>query len=83
MSPDVWYPVGPHDVFPEEFATFLLTDAGVREAFMRHHAHLLDAEWWQGVQQAIRGGAVAEVLSYPDSIRFQRPHARQGSGVGS
>ena len=27
MSSDVWYPVGPHDVFPEEFATFLLTDA--------------------------------------------------------
>jgi isocitrate dehydrogenase kinase/phosphatase len=73
MSADVWYPVGPHDVFPEEFATFLLTDAAVREAFLRHHAHLLDAEWWQGVQRSIRGGAVPEVLSYPDSIRFRRP----------
>ena len=73
MSPEVWYPVGPHDVFPEEFATFLLTDAGVREAFLRHHAHLLDARWWQGVQQAIRDGAVPEVLSYPDSVRFPRP----------
>ena len=31
MSGDVWYPVGPHDVFPEEFATFLLTDAEVRD----------------------------------------------------
>src|SRR5207342_3772232 len=27
MSGDVWYPVGPRDVFPEEFATFLLTNA--------------------------------------------------------
>ena len=72
MAADIWYPVGPHDVFPEEFATFLLTDARLRQAFLRHHAHLLDARWWQGVQQAIRDGAVPEVLSYPESLRFNR-----------
>ena len=43
MSADVWYPVGPRDVFPEEFATFLLTDPRIREAFLRDHANLLDA----------------------------------------
>ena len=43
MSGDVWYPVGPHDVFPEEFATFLLTDPRTRECFRRVHADLLDA----------------------------------------
>jgi hypothetical protein len=32
MSGDVWYPVGPHDVFPEEFETFLLTDPRTRSA---------------------------------------------------
>ena len=35
MSSEVWYPVGPHDVFPEEFATFLLTDPGVRRGVPR------------------------------------------------
>jgi len=25
-SDEVWYPVGPHDVFPEEFPTFLFPD---------------------------------------------------------
>jgi isocitrate dehydrogenase kinase/phosphatase len=70
MSGDVWYAVGPHDIFPEEFATFLLTDPGVRADFQRHHAELLDAGWWQGVQRRIREGALPEVLSYPDSIRF-------------
>ena len=70
MSPDVWYAVGPSDVFPEEFATFLLTDPALREAFMRDHAHLLDAGWWGRVQQAIRDGAVPEVLSYGESVRF-------------
>ena len=34
MSDDVWYRVGPHDIFPEEFETFLLTDARTRECFL-------------------------------------------------
>jgi isocitrate dehydrogenase kinase/phosphatase len=71
-SADVWYPVGARDVFPEEFATFLLTDPRNKEAFMRHHAYLLDARWWQELQERIAGGLVPEVLSYPDSVRFER-----------
>jgi len=70
MSGDVWYPVGPHDVFPEEFATFLLTDERVRRAFLAHHADLLAAEWWQSGQHALRSQGVAEVLSYPSRARF-------------
>src|SRR6185436_3153725 len=38
MSSDVWYGVGPRDIFPEEFATFLLTDPQVRNAFQAFHA---------------------------------------------
>jgi len=70
MSGEVWYPVGPHDVFPEEFATFLLTDPEVREAFVGHHAELLHAEWWQARQESLRNGDLAEVLSYPAVARF-------------
>jgi isocitrate dehydrogenase kinase/phosphatase len=73
MSSDVWYPVGPLDVFPEEFATFLLTDARVREAFMAFHGDLLDAAWWQAVQHQIASGQQAEVLSYARSHRFAPP----------
>jgi isocitrate dehydrogenase kinase/phosphatase len=76
MSADVWYPVGPHDVFPEEFATFLLTDPQVRQAFLAFHADLLDARWWQAMQEANRDGRQIEVLSYPESIRFRRKSAR-------
>jgi isocitrate dehydrogenase kinase/phosphatase len=75
MSGDVWYAVGPRDVFPEEFATFLLTDPEIREAFMRYHANLLDAQWWQQVQHSIASGEVPEVLSYPESARFRERHA--------
>ncbi|MGE5089708.1 MAG: isocitrate dehydrogenase kinase/phosphatase-domain containing protein, partial [Candidatus Levyibacteriota bacterium] len=81
MSGEVWYPVGPHDVFPEEFATFLLTDPRVREAFMTFHADLLAPAWWQRTQQAIREGRQTEVLSYPESVRFRPPAARQRAGA--
>jgi len=70
MSGDVWYAVGPHDVFPEEFATFLLTDPKVREAFAAHHGELLDATWWQACQEGLRRSDLAEVLSYPSRVRF-------------
>jgi isocitrate dehydrogenase kinase/phosphatase len=71
MSGEVWYPVGPHDIFPEEFATFLLTDPAVREAFIDFHADLLDAQWWQTMQEANRDGRQIEVLSYTDNVRFR------------
>jgi isocitrate dehydrogenase kinase/phosphatase len=73
MSNDVWYPVAANDIFPEEFATFLLTDAGVRADFLKAHANLLDATWWQSVQQQLRGTDLPEVLSYADSVRFASP----------
>ncbi len=72
MSAEPWYPVGARDIFPEEFATFLLTDPAVREAFLAFHAELLDARWWQAMQQANGNGRPIEVLSYPDSVRFHR-----------
>ncbi len=34
MSGEVWYKVGPKDVFPETFAPFLLGNPAVREVFM-------------------------------------------------
>jgi isocitrate dehydrogenase kinase/phosphatase len=77
LSGDVWYPVGARDIFPEEFATFLLTDPGVRQAFLAFHADLLDARWWRAMQDANRGGRQIEVLSYPESIRFRRKAARR------
>ena len=83
MSSEVWYPVGPHDVFPEEFATFLLTDPGVREAFLAFHAELLDARWWQQMQEANRDGRQIEVLSYPEAIRFRRDRARKSGAIAA
>ena len=73
MSNEVWYPVASNDVFPEEFGTFLLTDPGIRSAFLADHADLLDAQWWQATQNQLAGGELPEVLSYRDTVRFAPP----------
>ncbi len=77
MSDDVWYPVGQKDIFPEEFATFLLTDPKTRDCFMQCHADLLGPEWWQATQREIRSGRLVEVLSYTAASRF----GRGGAGI--
>jgi isocitrate dehydrogenase kinase/phosphatase len=70
MSSEPWYTVGPNDVFPEEFERFLLGVPRLRAAFMRHHAELLDAAFWQAQQDRIRQGLLDDVFPYPNEIRF-------------
>ncbi|MGA1286353.1 MAG: bifunctional isocitrate dehydrogenase kinase/phosphatase [Rubrivivax sp.] len=70
LSGEIWYSVGPKDVFPETFGPFLLGNPAVREVFMKHHADLLDAAFWQGHQQRIRAGHVHDVFPYDPARRF-------------
>nr|WP_316641196.1 bifunctional isocitrate dehydrogenase kinase/phosphatase [uncultured Roseateles sp.] len=72
MSAEVWYAVGPRDVFPETFGPFLLGNPQVRELFMAHHAELLDASFWQGHKQRILAGHVHDVFPYDPQRRFGR-----------
>jgi isocitrate dehydrogenase kinase/phosphatase len=72
MSGEVWYHVGPKDVFPETFAPFLLGNDSVREVFMRHHADLLDADFWQGCKDRILAGHVHDVFPYDEAKRFAK-----------
>ncbi|MFM9915686.1 MAG: bifunctional isocitrate dehydrogenase kinase/phosphatase, partial [Rhizobacter sp.] len=71
MSGEVWYNVGPKDVFPETFGPFLLGNAKVREVFMKHHADLLDASFWQEHKERIIAGHVHDVFPYESSKRFE------------
>ena len=70
MSGEVWYSVGPKDVFPETFAPFLLGNDSVRAAFMAHHADLLDAAFWQTHKQRIQAGQMLDVFPYDEAQRF-------------
>jgi isocitrate dehydrogenase kinase/phosphatase len=70
MSGEVWYSVGPKDVFPETFAPFLLGNPAIREVFMAEHADLLDPAFWQGHKQEILAGYVHDVFPYEAQKRF-------------
>ncbi len=75
MSGEVWYSVGPHDVFPETFGPFLLGNPAVRAIFMRHHADLLEASFWQAHKDRIQAGHVHDVFPYDRERRFRAPAA--------
>jgi isocitrate dehydrogenase kinase/phosphatase len=70
LSGEVWYPVGAKDVFPETFGAFLLGHPALREAFMRHHADLLDVAFWQAHKDRIQAGHVHDVFPYEPARRF-------------
>ena len=75
MSGEIWYNVGPKDVFPETFAPFLLGNPVVREVFMKHHADLLDVTFWQSHKERIGQGHVYDVFPYEQDKRFHLGHA--------
>ncbi|MDS4050861.1 bifunctional isocitrate dehydrogenase kinase/phosphatase [Accumulibacter sp.] len=76
MSGEPWYSVGRHDVFPEEFASFLLGSPKVRSAFLKYHRALLDVQFWQTTQERIRAGHVEDFFPYPEELRFCRAFAK-------
>ncbi len=75
MSGEIWYAVGPKDVFPETFGPFLLGNPSVREVFMKNHADLLDAAFWQGHKERIQAGQVHDVFPYESGKRFAAQRA--------
>ena len=79
LSGEVWYKVGPRDVFPETFGPFLLGDPAVREVFMAHHADLLDADFWQERKERIMAGYVHDVFPYDPAKRFSARRARSAA----
>ena len=72
MSGEIWYPVASNDVFPEEFATFLLGSPMRRKLFVKHHRDLLSAKFWQQAQEKIRQGHVEDFFPYARDLRFSK-----------
>ena len=70
MSVEPWYSVARTDVFPEEFGTFLLGNPDTRRVFLKHHADLLEPEFWQQTKQKILDGFVPDFFPYPEAVRF-------------
>ena len=82
MAAEPWYPIGKHDVFPEQFGTFLLGNAKVKHYFLKHHADLLTPAYWESRKQRILAGKVDDVFPYPQDIRFLNHPSRQMQDQG-
>jgi isocitrate dehydrogenase kinase/phosphatase len=72
MAAEVWYGVGAHDVFPEEFRRFLFGRPSIKRMFIEMHGDLFDPEYWKGLQRAIADGRVLDVFPYRRKKRFMR-----------
>jgi isocitrate dehydrogenase kinase/phosphatase len=70
MAAEPWYPIAKNDVFPEQLGTFLLGNVNVKKYFMKHHADLLTADFWQTRKKRIMEGLIDDVFPYPQELRF-------------
>ncbi|MEA1902781.1 MAG: bifunctional isocitrate dehydrogenase kinase/phosphatase [Actinomycetota bacterium] len=71
MAATPWFPLGPDDVFPSEFVSFLGLTAELRKAFTDQHSDLFEAAWWIKAQETIASGEVVSIYPYPDETRLQ------------
>ena len=71
LSAEPWYSVGEHDVFPEEFAPFMVPAGSLRDAFLDAHAELLDPDWWCAVQERVSAGELVDTFPYPAERRLR------------
>ena len=70
MLDQPWFPVGAHDVFPEEFGTYLRYPPMVSEAFAQHHPEIATLGFWQSMKQRNRSGDFPDFFPYPATVRF-------------
>ena len=70
LSVEPWFPVGPRDVFPEQFGPFLLGDTRIRAALLKYHADLLTPEFWQRRKERILQGVLEDIFPYSEERRF-------------
>ena len=81
LASEPWYPVNRNDVFPEEFQYFLLGDPRVRAAFLKHHADLFDAQWWQACRGRVAQGRMEDIFPYAAVRRLPDNTARKAQYV--
>ncbi|MGM3275132.1 bifunctional isocitrate dehydrogenase kinase/phosphatase [Ralstonia sp. 24A2] len=83
MSGEVWYSVGPHDIFPETYGTFLLGDPRVRESFLKHHADFFDPAMWQSYKDRLLSGHIHDFYAYDASERFVNRYGAGAQGTAA
>ncbi len=64
MEAEAWFYVGPNDIFPEEFRTFMGLTGRLREVLLEQHGDLFEAAYWRGLQKRHRAGEIMDILPY-------------------
>ncbi|POR48208.1 isocitrate dehydrogenase kinase/phosphatase [Paraburkholderia eburnea] len=72
LSDEPWYAVGPRDIFPETYGTFLLGDPRVKRYFLAHHADFFEPALWQESRTRLLAGEVPDCLPYDEAERFRQ-----------
>lgn len=70
FADEVWFAVDKRDMFPEQWKPFLLADARIKAAALKHHADLFTPAFWLERKARIEAGQMVNVYPYPRSERF-------------
>lgn len=64
FNAEVWYEVGPNDIFPEQFVSFLGLSGELLAHLKSQHGDILTAEYWQQVKERLEAGEVLDFAPY-------------------
>lgn len=70
MAETPWFPLGPEDIFPSEFVSFLGLSDELRLLFLERHSELFQASWWKEIQSRIDAGEIFSIYPYTRDHRF-------------
>jgi isocitrate dehydrogenase kinase/phosphatase len=71
FSAEPWFPVGEHDIFPEEFRAFLALPGRPGRVFLAAHGDLLRVDYWRRMQALAEQGEVVDIFPYKPSRRLR------------
>jgi isocitrate dehydrogenase kinase/phosphatase len=72
MAQEPWFYVGPNDVFPEEFRSFLFSEPELMAAFSHAHGDLFGVDFWKRQQNLHASGELIDFFPYKATLRFAR-----------
>ncbi len=67
MSAEPWFSVNEHDVFPEEFASFVVPRGPLLDLFRQHHGEIFEAEFWNHWKEYYASDKVLDLQPYDHS----------------
>ena len=67
MSAEPWFSVNDNDVFPEEFASFVVPRGPLFDMFQREHGDIFKAEFWNYWKEYYASGKVLDLQPYGHS----------------